>query len=154
MNKVIGYKAFDNMKDYFGNEYEVGCTYESKGESKFHFCEHIADVFRYYDGFDDNTKVCQVIGSGNLVHYDDETFEYFDMYESNKLEIIKVLSREEILEATYNDGFMSTLRLISSYKLTDEEIEAILNKHNEPAVKNYINYYQRNDEKAFIRTRK
>ncbi len=154
MNKITGYKAFNNMKDYFGNTYEPGIEYGSK-DNKFHYCGHIADVFRYYNGFDDNTIVCKVEGSGEIYKYDDEVYDYLDMYESSNLKVLKPLSREEILETAFNDGVMSTLRLISSYKLTDEEINTILDRYcYEPSVKNYINYYQKNDEKAFTRNRK
>ena len=156
MNRVIGYKAFDNMKDRYGNEYATDIIYEIPGmvnlrKEGFHFCEHISDVFRYYNGFDDNTVVCKVVGMGELDKYDDEYNEYFDMYESSKLRILKELSREEILEAACNDGIFSVLRLISSYKLTEEEINTILSRYNDNAIKDYIDYYQRNDEQAFIR---
>lgn len=158
MSRVVGYKAFDNMKDRFGNEYRTDIIYELTGPIKFrkngfHFCKHIADVFRYYDGFSDDTIVCKVVGYGDLDKFDDENYEYFDMYASSKLKIIKELSREEILEATFKDGFMAILRLISGYKLNNDEIDMILDRYHEPIIEDYINYYQRKNEKAFVRKR-
>ena len=158
MNRVVGYEAFNNMKDCFGNEYQVGETYETSGpikfkENGFHFCTHISDVFRYCDGFDENTVVCEVIGSGDLHRYDDEIYDYLDMYSSSKFEVSKILSREEIVATAMSDGTISVLRLIAGYKLNDEEIALILSRFNEDAVRKYIDYYQKNNKAAFQRKR-
>ena len=157
-NRVVGYKAFNNMKDRFGNEYQPGIIYEIPGTIKFrkngfHFCTNIADVFRYYDGFDDNTVICEVAGFGDLDKYDDEYYDYLDMYASSKLEILKVLSREEVLEIALNNSAIHILRFISGYKLTDEEIDVVLKRCQSPSVQEYIDYYQKNDKTAFQRRR-
>lgn len=141
------------MEDRFGNSYETPVLYDNCGDNHrdLHFCGNIADVFRYCDGFDDNTNICLVEGSGEIYKYDDEIFEYFDMYVPSKLRVISVLSREEILAAALEGSFPSVLRFISGYKLTEEEIAIILDKYKDKHIENYINYYQRNDEKAFQR---
>ena len=154
----MGYKAFNNMQDRFGNTYQLDVVYEVVGPVKFrkngfHFCKNIEDVFRYYDGFDDNTVVCRVVGFGELDEYDDEMHEYFDMYSSSKLRILKVLSRNEILQTVLNNGVVSMLRFISGYKLTDEEIDIILSMYHETLVEDYISYYQRGDKEVFQRKR-
>ncbi len=159
MNKVIGYKAFNNMQDRFGNSYQLDVTYEVSGPVKFrkngfHFCKNIEDVFRYYDGFDDNTIVCLVEGFGELDEYEDEMNEYFDMYSSSKLKILKILSRDEVLQIALSNGVISMLRFISGYKLTDEEINIILDRYHETLVEDYISYYQRGNKEVFQRKRK
>ncbi len=159
MNKVTGYKAFNNMQDRFGGSYQLDVVYEVSGPVKFrkngfHFCKNIEDVFRYYDGFDENTVVCLVEGFGELDEYEDETNEYFDMYASSKLRILKVLSRREVLQTVLSNGVISILRFISGYRLTDDEINIILDMYHETLVKDYISYYQIGDKEVFQRKRK
>lgn len=158
MNKTIGYKAFTNMKDRYNNTYEIGKTYSVKGKIKwqengFHFCKNLEDVFRYYDGFDENTDICLVKGFGTIKTYYDNYFEYYDMYVSSDISIIKKLSREEIIEKVIHKSIFSITRLISGYKLTDNEINYILENSDFRILKPYINYYQKNDKTAFQRKR-
>ena len=158
MNKIKGYKAFNNMTDRYGNIYEVGSTYEVTGPIKFqkngfHFCKNLEDVFRYYDGFDENTTICEIEGYGDYDKYSDTYYDYYDMYAISSFKILKILNREEILNNVLNKGLMSTIRLISGYYLTDEEINTILNKYNDPMVDDFINYFQKDDLNAFVRKR-
>lgn len=159
MNKITGYKAFDNMKDQYGNSYEVNKEYTQPGTIKFgtngfHFCTHIADVLRYCDGFNDNTIICLVEASGEIDVYQDEYNEYFDMYSSSNLKIVKVLSREEIMDIALSENVHHVIRFIKGYKLTDEEINQIMDLYPNSIIKDYIDYYQKNDQEAFIRKRK
>lgn len=158
-NKVIGYKAFNNMMDRYGNTYELNKDYHAKGrikwqENGFHFCKNLEDVFRYYDGFDENTVVCMIEGYGTILTYCDSYAEYFDMYVASDIKILKVLSREEIINEVLNKNIFSVQRLIAGYKLTEEEIDLILKKADYERINQYINYYQKNDKEAFQRKRK
>lgn len=157
-SSIKGYKAFNNMMDRYGNTYEVGNTYKVEGpikfqQSGFHFCKNLEDVFRYYDGFDENTIICEVEGYGEFDKYDDTYYDYYNMYAISSFKIIKALNREEILDNVLNKGLMPTIRLISGYYLTDEELNIILNKYNDPMVIDFINYFQKNDLNAFVRKR-
>ena len=159
MNRVRGYKAYDNMNDRFNNEYEVGKEYFVDGPIKFkqcgfHFCKNLEDVFRYYDGFDENTVICEVEGYGDIDTYNDEFYGYYDMYASSNLKIIKVLSREEIIDIVINRSIDSIKRFISGFKLTETEEKMILDKFKEEVIEKYISYYQKNDKEAFQRKRK
>ncbi len=159
MNKVVGYKAFNNMMDRYGNVYELNKDYHVKGKIKwqkngFHFCHNLEDVFRYYDGFDENTVVCMVEGFGTVYTYFDEYADYYDMYVSSDIRILKVLSREEIINEVLSKNIFSVKRLVAGYKLTDEEINLILGTTNYKMIQPYINYYQKNDKEAFVRKRK
>lgn len=159
MNKVRGYKAFNNMADRYGNVYELNKDYHVQGKIKwqengFHFCHNLEDIFRYYDGFDENTIVCMVEGYGNIQTYYDEYAEYFDMYVSSDIKILKVLSREEIINEVLSKNIFSIKRLIAGYKLTDEEIALIIKNTNYEVIQLYINYYQKSDKDTFVRKRK
>lgn len=158
MNKIKGYKAYNNMNDRFNNSYEIGKEYYIEGPIKFkergfHFCKNLEDVFRYYNGFDENTVICEVEGFGEIDTYNDEYYGYYDMYASSNIKIIKVLSREEIIDIIINRNIDSIKRFISGFKLTEEEELIILNKFKEEIIEKYINYYQKNDEKAFTKKR-
>ena len=154
MNSITGFKAFNNMMDRYGNTYELNKEYKVYGSIKFHkngfhFCKNLEDVFRYYDGFDKNTIVCQVYGYGVLDKYDDIYNDYYDMYASSNIKLIKTLTRDEILNIVLNKGVNSIIRLISGYYLNNEEINIILNKYNNQEVRNFIDYYQKDILNAF-----
>ena len=159
MNKIKGFKAYINMMDQFGNKYELDKEYSQSGDIKFgasgyHFCAHIADVFRYYDGHDENINICEVEGSGKINKYDDEYNEYFDMYSCSNLKILKILSRQEIIDESLHENIYQVLRLIQGFKLTDEELTYITNECSESIVKKYASYYQKDKKDAFQRKRK
>lgn len=159
MNKIRGYKAFNNMSDRYGNTYELNKDYHADGKIKwqengFHFCKNLEDVFRYYDGFDENTVVCMVEGSGIVFTYYDDYAEYYDMYVSSDIRILKILSREEIINSVLHKNIFSIQRLISGYKLTDDEINIILENSDSRFIKPYVDYYQKNDKEAFQRKRR
>lgn len=66
---IIGFKGFDNDLSCRGFKYEVGKTYDLKGEVEcckrgFHFCENPLEVFDYYTPND--SRFCRVEGSGNV----------------------------------------------------------------------------------------
>ena len=147
------------MLDRYGNLYELNKDYHVKGKIKwqekgFHFCHNLEDVFRYYDGFDENTVVCMVEGFGIICTHCDNYAEYFDMYVSSDIKVLRVLSREEIINEVLKKNIFSVERLVAGYKLTDEEINLILENTECDIIKLYIDYYQKNDKNAFQRRRK
>ena len=159
MEKIIGYKAFDNMKDRYGNTYELDKNYHVEGKIKwqengFHFCKNLEDVFRYYDGFNDNTVVCMAEGSGTIYTYCDDYAEYYDMYVASDIKILKALSREEIINKVLDENIFALRRLVSGFKLTDDEINYILENCDSSFIGSYIDYYQKNDREVFKRKRK
>ena len=94
-----GYKVFNPDWTCRNFEYEVGQTYEHKGNielcgSGFHFCRKASDCFRYY-GFDSNNKVAEVEAIG-LVESDDTKSV------TNKIRIVRELTWHEVLELVNN----------------------------------------------------
>lgn len=63
MSKVKGYKVFNEEWTCRDFQYEVGGTYEYKGDIRcgrgFHFCQKASDCFNYYS-FNPNNKVAEV----------------------------------------------------------------------------------------------
>jgi hypothetical protein len=68
--KMKGYKAFNSDLTCRGFQFEIGETYEHKGEinpceSGFHFCKNLVDCYEYYD-MSDETRICKVEAVGNI----------------------------------------------------------------------------------------
>ena len=95
-----------------------------------------------------------VEGSGIVFTYYDDYAEYYDMYVSSDIRILKELSREEIINSVLHKNIFSIQRLVSGYKLTDDEINIILENSDSRFIKPYVDYYQKNDKEAFQRKRR
>jgi hypothetical protein len=101
-----GYKVFDPDWTCRGFRYEVGKTYEHKGElelcrSGFHFCKKAIDCFRYYK-FNPNNKVAEVVALGRIIEVDGDTKCVTD-----KIKIERELSWHEVLDLV-NTGHANT----------------------------------------------
>jgi len=131
INQIHGYKAFNKgLTNRYGFEFELGKLYSIEGELQggnhgngFHFCKNIEDVLRYFDGLHDDIDICTVIGSGEYLLKEDEYYGYYDMYVTQHLEILKILSREEILAEMNNMHYKRLERFIKGYKLSENELE-------------------------------
>lgn len=82
------YKAFNYDLRCIGFQYEIGKTYKIDGspilcERGFHFCDSIANVYKYYTMSDD-TRVCEVEPLGEIVADEDGI-----KFVTNKIKIIK-----------------------------------------------------------------
>ena len=70
-----GYKAFNSNLTCREFQFEIGKTYEHKGEiepckSGFHFCKNLVDCYKYYP-ISDETRICRVEAVGNIKTDDD-----------------------------------------------------------------------------------
>lgn len=126
---VIGYKAFNkDFTNRYGNKFEMDKIYHTDGEIKwgnngngFHLCTHAEDCYRYVDP--DNSIMTEVIGFGNIQKYDDEYYGYYDMYVCEYLHIIKIISREELIEMMLHTCKERRDRFIRDFNLTEEEFK-------------------------------
>ena len=89
---MIGYKAFNKDLNCRGFQYEIGKTYSIEGlpilcEKGFHFCENIADTYRYYP-MSDNTRICKVEAIGEIVTEDNIK------YCTNKIKILEEITND------------------------------------------------------------
>lgn len=152
---IKGYKSLDkNLKNMYGFQYEIGKKYILNGELKwkengFHFCTYMEDTLRYIKDFNTDFKIVEVIGSGDIVKYDDEYYGYYDMYASSVLEIIREIKREELINEIINSNVFRVKRLISSIKLTEEELFLIKEKYKN--LDDIINYYQYNQKNLTLK---
>jgi len=101
---VKGYKVFNPDWTCREFQYEVGKTYELEGyprpcEYGFHFCEEVADCFRFYD-FDPRNKVAEVLAHGVVLNNGEKSC-------TNKIQIVREISWEEMLTLA-NEGVGNT----------------------------------------------
>ena len=148
---IIGFKCFNkNLTNRYGFQYKIGKTYNAKGKIKFgndgngfHFCKNLEDTLRYYDALKEQVDICLVVGFGNIVMYEDTYNEYYDMYASENMIILRKLSRDEIIKYAYNLRWPRINRFLSGFLLTAEEIKIFKSKfYNKQDIINTIEYYQ------------
>ena len=124
---VMGYKGFNlDFSNRYGDKFAVGKVYHAAGEIKwgnngngFHMCSNIEDCFRYVCA--DKSIIAEVIGFGDIQKYDDEYYGYFDMYVCEYLRVIRVISREEIIDMMLHTYLERRDRFIRDFNLTKEE---------------------------------
>ena len=156
--EIIGYKCFNkDLTNRYGTRFEIGKVYKTNGKisfgndgNGFHFCKNIEDTFRYFPVDKEEISVCLVKGTGEIVVYEDEYNGYYDMYSSENIEIIKQLTRDEIIEIGLNLNSLRVCRFIQCFKLNNEEIELFKEKFfDNTRVIQFIDYYQLNNKEAF-----
>lgn len=154
MEEIIGYKAYNKgLINQFNEHFEVGKEYTIPKETKwqnsgFHFSKNMEDVLRYYNGFDD-IDICVVMGYGNIRSCYDSYYDY-ETYLADNIKIIRVLTRQEIIDYARQLPEDRLCRFITGYKLTDDEREYFyLNSSDK--VKRFIRYYQLGEKDAFSR---
>lgn len=148
---VYGYKCFNgDMSNRYGKKFIVGKRYKVDGNIKFgvngngfHMCKNIVDVFRYYDTGNDDFMLCEVIGSGKIVSYDDEYNGYYDMYCVEIIDIIRIIDRLEIINMVLEMNENSVIRFIQLFKLSDDEIKLFRDKFEDNIyIMLALDYYQ------------
>lgn len=114
---VKGYKCFNSdMSNCYGFKYNIGNIYYSYGDIKFgingngfHMCKNLVDVFRYFNCFDEDVIVCEVIGSGKIDICNDEYNGFYDLYAVECLEIVRKLDRSEIIDMVLNMNYLKVI---------------------------------------------
>ena len=95
MNGVRGYKVFNPDWTCRGKQYSCPGTFEEDVKLKIcergmHFCQKVSSCFDYYS-FDSNNKVAEVVAYGEVITDGEKSV-------TNKLEIVREISWEEVLE--------------------------------------------------------
>ncbi len=149
--KVHGYKAFNkNMTNNYGQVFEEGKTYSNEEKPRFgvhgvgfHFCKRLEDTLRYVSGMDDEIKIAEVTGIGDIISREDRYNEYFDLYCTNKIRIDHVLSRQEIIKKALDLPLFQAIRFIQGFNLTEEEVLMFRLKFGDyDLVQKMLSYYQ------------
>lgn len=148
--EVRGYKSFNkNKQNRYGMPFTEGCTYRVEGPISFgnygngyHFCKNLCDVFRYADNADE-AQVASVIGSGEMVKYDDEYYGYYDMYAAQEITIERFLSREEIISIIVSGSGESAKKFLNFVRLSRKELSLFLERFRDNRfLLEWIMYYQ------------
>jgi len=100
-----GFKAFTKDMKCQGFQYEENTEYSHQGEIKiciegFHFCENPLDMLNYYDLTD--CEFAEVEATGEIQKDDVDT-----KCVTNKIKIIRKLSLEEFIRASFNFLWLS-----------------------------------------------
>ena len=155
---IKGYKCFNkDLTNRYGTQFEIGKTYKITnpikfGKNGFHMCTNIEDTFRYFDAINEEVSVCEVLGFGNKQIHNDEYYGYYDMYSVEKIKIIRVIPRDEIINIELNLNEFRVTRFIQGFKLTKEEILLFKDKFNiSSQLLNAIAYYQEKDIDVYTR---
>lgn len=156
--EILGYKCFNSdLTNNYGVKFEVGKKYTTSGQIKFgtmgngfHMCKRLEDTLRYFDAIKKEVSICEVKGSGTVVESFDEYYGYYNIYSVEELEIIRELTREEIINMAIKFYQERAIRFISGFKLKEDEI--LLFKQyfkNNSRVISFIEYYQEGNLYAF-----
>ncbi len=130
MDKKIlnGYKCInkDFSNRYRTITYEIGKKYVVDGPlsfgnrgNGFHFTTYMEDCFRYFNNKE--SILCEVIGSGNILMFDDDYYGYYDMAVSSELEILRLISNEEILNNVLKMPVHRRIKFLATFELSVED---------------------------------
>ena len=97
-----GYKGIDSDMKCRGYQFEIGMKYRIDGEVKlcengFHFCEKLADVFKYYEKSEQH-RYFEIEASGTIKSDGEKSV-------AEEITIIRELSDAEVNRAFYGDGY-------------------------------------------------
>lgn len=157
---VSGYKCFnEDFTNKYGIKFCVGKIYTLESLNKlgfnikrFHLCKNMEDTFKYFDAYKKNVRICEVIGSGNIVTYADRYHGYYDMYSVEKLEIKKELSRDEIIDKGLSLDITKVARFIKGFRLNSDEIDLFKEKFKDNSdILTMIDDYQKDYKKFIVR---
>lgn len=156
IKKIQGYKAFNKgLTNIWEKKFEVGKKYKVTDQYKdysYHFSDYLEDIFVFYK--DKDIEVCEVIGSGDII---ENYNSYYDVtiIASSEIEIIKVMSREEIINYFLSmTGYYSKRieNFLIRFHLTNEEIKLFIDKFkNNEQIMDTIRYYYLSDKEVYER---
>lgn len=159
---VRGYKALNcDFTNRYGLKMKTGVTYRVSGPVVFgnngngyHFCKNLEDTLRFVDGTEEEIKIVEVIGSGQIVVKDDDYNSYYDMMCASELRLERIIEREEIINYYLNGnvGDFRIIRFIMGYKLFPFEVEMFMRRYfDNEVIINALEYYQNNNLDVYER---
>lgn len=132
-NKVIhGYKAFASDGTNIALETMPVGKYYYDGQIKYgkcgyHFAQNLEDTIRYSGT--SSPIIAEVIASGVIDEGADEYYGFYNIYAASNIEIVRYLTREEILQYALGLNIERMKRFIVSFELTDEELNLFIQKN-------------------------
>lgn len=129
---LFGYKSFlKGLKGMNNFQYEIGKSYTTNGPilarsnkgNGFFMCEDLEDTLRYYPELPvEDPEICLVRGSGKFdVDYD----AYYDYtsFAFERIDILKLLTREDIIAYGIELTNHRLIKFISTLKLREDELK-------------------------------
>lgn len=159
--EILGYKCFkENLQNRYGFSFQVGQIYVASGSIRFgtegngfHMCKNMEDTFRYFDTQNGQFSICQVKGSGMVHEWADEYNGYYDMYAVERLEILRQLTRSDMIDYLFDrslGGLFKILRFVQAFPLERSEIDSLKALYRgDNLVLQAIAYYQEGDKQAY-----
>lgn len=130
-----GYKIFfKGLINLFGEQVELNHKYSVEGPLKwggssqdgngFHFCTYLEDCLVFLNNsINEEIDIALVRASGDMIEYWNDYSGSYEMFVARNMEIVKVLSREEIINHILTHNHLHTIeKFIRGYRLTEEEI--------------------------------
>lgn len=156
---MLAYKIFKKgLKNKYGFKFEINKKYKidtSKNDLKFglngygfHIVTNLEDGFRYFER-DEELDVTLIETEGKLLEFEDEYYGYYDMYVTDEIKILKILTREEILDYMLKTNEDRIIRFIQTRDLNQNDLNKITNTYLDKKVYQYIEFYQYNNKLAF-----
>jgi hypothetical protein len=135
--KVQGYKAFAaDGTNMYGEVLEAGKKYHRDGEitygqkgNGYHLAYSLEDTLKFCTldkrGLVSKPMIAMVIATGDIVSSnvpDNDYIGYYDLFACSDLEVVKFLTREEIISYGLRLSYDSRRRFITYFELTPEEM--------------------------------
>ena len=162
--KIRGYKSFAfDYTNQAGERMEAGKIYHCPGEIKYnhnglHMAQNFEDTIAFSDKVDENGNpkplhdvvIAEVIGFGDIDCVDEsysEYYGYYNLYACSDMEVVRFISRAELISMALRLNNIRMKRFVSDIKLSPKEIE--LFKGIFASVDLAIAYHQEGNKEAY-----
>ena len=165
MKVLEGYKSFNyDFTNNYGFKFEEGKQYHMDGDivygpigNGFHFSTFMEDTIRYSKDTDlaHNIQIAKISASNIIIAGSTQSDEYFDYnnnYVTLDIQILKFLTREEIIDIALNLPIYRMKRFIQEFYLSEHELKNFYGINKK--IDNAINYYQKDIKDTYSRIRK
>lgn len=163
--RIEGYKVFNKgLINCYGKKFEEQHEYKVDTSKRsieygiegygFHFAKRLEDCLRFFDGMNDDIEIAKVVSIGKVKESYDDYNGYYDLYVTDHIYIERILTRKEIVDSMIGASFPRIERFVSGYRLTQEEIDRIIENDATTCIDKAISYYQYGNKDAYTKCKK
>ena len=160
--RVEGYKVFNKgLINCYGKKFEAQHEYKVDTSKRsieygiegygFHFAKRLEDCLRFFDGMNEDIEIAKVVSIGEVKESYDDYNGYYDLYVTDQIYIERILTRKEIVDYIKHTSFDRIERFISGYRLTEKEIDQILENDKLNILDKTVEYYQYGNKDAYTK---